>query len=294
MYTVSALDIDSGNNSVVRYSLAGRGSQSFVIDSETGEVRVSDIGVDFETIPENPLQLNVIAADLGRHYRLGSYNVRVKLKLVSHNSVQARPLHCVSVLNLQNTKICDCLTFLGLKKYYVNLITGIMFLKHYCTGFPQQISIAIINITVIDGNDNAPVFFGAPYSAELAEGTIGARRLILNVNASDVDSGINGVVMYSLAGGGSAGNFEIDSVTVSSLLQMATVNKQLTTHSLTCCVIICIVGFHFSECWSCFGQRIQRSTPRPRRKSYVHVWSDSDRWRNTKPTKLHNGRIIIK
>ena len=66
MYTVTALDMDSGNNSVVRYSLAGRGSQSFVIDPETGEVRVSDIGVDFETIPENPLQLTVIAADLGR------------------------------------------------------------------------------------------------------------------------------------------------------------------------------------------------------------------------------------
>lgn len=67
MYTVTALDMDSGNNSVVRYSLAGRGSQLFVIDPETGEVRVSDIGVDFESIPENPLQINVIAADLGKH-----------------------------------------------------------------------------------------------------------------------------------------------------------------------------------------------------------------------------------
>lgn len=64
---MTAVDIDSGNNSIVMYSLAGRGSQSFVIDPETGEVRVSDIGVDFETIPENPLQLTVIAADLGRY-----------------------------------------------------------------------------------------------------------------------------------------------------------------------------------------------------------------------------------
>jgi hypothetical protein len=102
----------------------------------------------------------------------------------------------------------------------VPLIFTTMLLQHYCTGFPQQISTAIINITVIDGNDNAPVFFGAPYSAELAEGTIGARRLILNINASDADSGTNGVVMYALAGGGgSAGNFEIDSVTVSLLLE---------------------------------------------------------------------------
>ena len=65
MYTVTALDIDSGNNSLVRYSLAGRGSESFVINPETGEVRASAIGVDFETIPENPLMLNVIASDLG-------------------------------------------------------------------------------------------------------------------------------------------------------------------------------------------------------------------------------------
>ena len=59
------------------------------------------------------------------------------------------------------------------------------------------------------------MFVGAPYSTELAEGTIGARRLILNVNATDADSGTNGMVMYNVAGGGSAGNFEIDSVTVS-------------------------------------------------------------------------------
>ena len=97
-------------------------------------------------------------------------------------------------------------------------ITTLTFTKNiylYFTGFPQQISTAILNITVIDGNDNAPVFVGAPYSTELAEGTIGARRLILNVNATDADSGTNGVVTYSIAGGGSAGNFEIDSVTVS-------------------------------------------------------------------------------
>ena len=67
MYNVTALDIDSGNNSVVRYSLAGRGSQSFIINAETGEVRASAIGVDFETIPENPLTLNVIASDLGKY-----------------------------------------------------------------------------------------------------------------------------------------------------------------------------------------------------------------------------------
>ena len=57
--------MDSGDNAAVRYSLAGRGSEAFVIDPVTGIVRVSDIGVDFESIPENPLMVNVIASDLG-------------------------------------------------------------------------------------------------------------------------------------------------------------------------------------------------------------------------------------
>ena len=61
-----AVDIDSGNNGMVRYSLAGRGSEAFVVDPITGSVRVSAIGVDFESIPENPLMLTVIASDLGK------------------------------------------------------------------------------------------------------------------------------------------------------------------------------------------------------------------------------------
>lgn len=65
MYSVLAVDMDSGDNGMVRYSLAGRGSDSFVVDPISGDIRVSAIGVDFETIPENPLMLNVIASDLG-------------------------------------------------------------------------------------------------------------------------------------------------------------------------------------------------------------------------------------
>ena len=52
---------------MIRYSLAGRGSEAFVIDPINGGIRVSAIGVDFETIPENPLMLNVIASDQGEY-----------------------------------------------------------------------------------------------------------------------------------------------------------------------------------------------------------------------------------
>lgn len=70
-----------------------------------------------------------------------------------------------------------------------------------------------INITVTDTNDNAPMFIGTPYSVTLMEGVVQSRRLVLNVTASDADSGRNGEVVYSIAGG-NHGNFQLDPLTV--------------------------------------------------------------------------------
>ena len=56
---------------------------------------------------------------------------------------------------------------------------------------------------------------GAPYTAVLPEGTTDTRQLILNVNATDADSGTNAVVTYSIAGGATSGDFQIDTLTVS-------------------------------------------------------------------------------
>lgn len=55
---------------------------------------------------------------------------------------------------------------------------------------------------------------GAPYSAILPEGTYIDRQLILTVNATDLDSGTNAEITYSIAGG-MAGSFQIDPLTVS-------------------------------------------------------------------------------
>ena len=82
------------------------------------------------------------------------------------------------------------------------------------TGSPQQITTTILSIVVIDGNDNAPVFEGASYTAVLPEGTFDTRREILTVNATDPDSGTNAEITYSIAGG-TSGDFQIDPQTVS-------------------------------------------------------------------------------
>lgn len=65
--TVRATDADIGENGEVQYSLFGIGIQYFSIDSDTGDIRVSSSGVDFEVVNlmGNPLQLIVIAQDNG-------------------------------------------------------------------------------------------------------------------------------------------------------------------------------------------------------------------------------------
>lgn len=81
-------------------------------------------------------------------------------------------------------------------------------------GTPLMASASTINITVLDSNDNMPVFTNSSYSVVLQEGPVEVLLQVLVVNASDADSGRNGEIMYSIAGGDSA-DFQIHPITVS-------------------------------------------------------------------------------
>ncbi|XP_075902427.1 uncharacterized protein LOC142901694 [Nelusetta ayraudi] len=79
-------------------------------------------------------------------------------------------------------------------------------------GTPQRSGTVNIEITVLDANDNPPIFNQSVYSATVTENApIGT--YIATVNASDADSGSNGVVTYSFSNlkGKSGVKFSIDS-----------------------------------------------------------------------------------
>ncbi|XP_031159049.1 protocadherin beta-16-like [Sander lucioperca] len=78
-------------------------------------------------------------------------------------------------------------------------------------GTPQRSGTVNIDITVLDANDNAPVFNQSVYKASVMENTTKGTSII-TVNATDADSGSNGLITYSLSKTkGSAGNiFTID------------------------------------------------------------------------------------
>ena len=68
-----------------------------------------------------------------------------------------------------------------------------------------------VDITILDVNDNAPVFREVPYRKSIAQGT-SAEALILTVQADDKDAGINKVVTYILQADARSQNFfKIDS-----------------------------------------------------------------------------------
>uniref|UniRef100_A0A7N8YQL5 Protocadherin gamma-A10-like n=1 Tax=Mastacembelus armatus TaxID=205130 RepID=A0A7N8YQL5_9TELE len=62
-------------------------------------------------------------------------------------------------------------------------------------GTPQRSGTALIHVTVLDANDNAPVFSQAVYKASLPENSP-VDTVVVTVSASDADEGINGDVTY--------------------------------------------------------------------------------------------------
>ncbi len=65
-------------------------------------------------------------------------------------------------------------------------------------GSPQRSGTAVIHITVLDANDNVPVFSESVYKVTLAENTPSGTEII-KVTATDADEGPNGEVTYEFS-----------------------------------------------------------------------------------------------
>ncbi|XP_063353604.1 protocadherin gamma-A12-like isoform X26 [Pelmatolapia mariae] len=62
-------------------------------------------------------------------------------------------------------------------------------------GSPQRSSTVMIHVTVLDANDNAPVFSQAVYKASIPENSP-LNTVVVRVSATDADEGVNGEVSY--------------------------------------------------------------------------------------------------
>ncbi|XP_035263889.1 protocadherin beta-15 isoform X1 [Anguilla anguilla] len=66
-------------------------------------------------------------------------------------------------------------------------------------GTPERSGTALITITVLDANDNVPVFDKSVYRVSLVENAPRG-TLVIKLNASDLDEGSNGEILYSFSG----------------------------------------------------------------------------------------------
>ncbi|KAG5263603.1 hypothetical protein AALO_G00266610 [Alosa alosa] len=72
-----------------------------------------------------------------------------------------------------------------------------LFLTAVDGGSPSRSGIMNITITVLDNNDNRPVFQQEVYTTNLPE-NVPVGTIVITVNATDLDEGVNGEVVYTL------------------------------------------------------------------------------------------------
>ncbi|KAM6933427.1 protocadherin-16-like [Xenentodon cancila] len=96
-------------------------------------------------------------------------------------------------------------------------------------GIPQRSSSVAVLISVLDTNDNPPVFSRTDYNLVLSEGTAAGTE-ILKLSATDPDSSSNGEVQYFISSGDESHLFQVDSFTGALRLQRPVDSKTQVSH----------------------------------------------------------------
>ncbi|XP_068601351.1 protocadherin Fat 3a [Brachionichthys hirsutus] len=252
---IQAIDPDEGPGRAVIYSLADSAGASFSIDKSSGIVILEKI-LDREVQPT--YQITVRASDLGSPLPLFSLvNITITVLDINDNppvfehrdqlasvpedvgvGTEALRVYASSKDIGTNAEITYSIRSGNEhKKFHVHPKTGAIVVAqsldyetcrdYFLTveardgGTPPLSAITTVNINLTDVNDNAPMFNSDVYTAVVSEdATIG--QSVGQVIAEDVDSHLNGAVLYSIISGDRGNQFFID-----PLSGFIRVNKQL-------------------------------------------------------------------
>ncbi|XP_074840113.1 protocadherin Fat 3 isoform X2 [Carettochelys insculpta] len=240
---ISAKDADIGSNGEIRYSLFGPGNNKFFLDPESGELKTlalldrekisvynliaratdgggrfcqSEIHLILEDVNDNP---PIFSTD---HYTACVYENTATKALLTR--VQAMDPD-VGV----NRKVVYSLVDSADGYFSVDRSSGIIILEHALDRELQssynitvkasdqsmvltQSSFATVTITVLDINDNPPVFERRDYLVTVPEDTSPGTK-VLSVFATSKDVGTNAEITYLIRSGNEKGKFRINSKT---------------------------------------------------------------------------------
>uniref|UniRef100_A0A667XQK0 FAT atypical cadherin 4 n=1 Tax=Myripristis murdjan TaxID=586833 RepID=A0A667XQK0_9TELE len=93
----------------------------------------------------------------------------------------------------------------------VDSATYVLWIEARDQGFPPYSSYEKVEITVLDVNDNHPVFDKEPFHAEILENL--SPQWVLMVSAVDQDSGPNGLLEYAIIDGNKENSFSVNRAT---------------------------------------------------------------------------------
>ena len=226
---VTATDLDAGENGRIRYSLVEE--TPFFVINETSGVLTNTESLDHESIQE--VRLAVQAADYGSPSLTSYANVTISVADVNDNSpnisfslTYTPPLSESTATGfiVAQTTIVDAdspstngellLTLVSdSPEFAINASTGdvilvqpldyeaqqnhTLVLRASDSGSPPLTSEVSLVILVEDANDNSPVFTQSTYSLSIPESTpVGSS--LLQLEATDQDSDLNGVVLFFL------------------------------------------------------------------------------------------------
>ncbi|XP_050442855.1 fat-like cadherin-related tumor suppressor homolog isoform X2 [Adelges cooleyi] len=240
-----ANDADIGLNRKLKYSLQDSADNRFIISPDSGIVtlakkldretcemyNISVKAVDHGTPPLSGLaQLTVIVLDVNdnppifvqRMYyatvsEIASIDTEVTRVLATSldSGINAQVVYSIVGGNEHNkfsinpeTGIISVFEILDYERVRDYLLT----VQATDLGEPPLSNQATVNITVLDANDNAPIFGQLAYTTQVSE-DIHIGEVAIKVSATDLDSEINGKIRYALVKGDHHQQFSIDPYT---------------------------------------------------------------------------------
>ncbi|XP_073469084.1 protocadherin Fat 3 isoform X2 [Aquarana catesbeiana] len=237
---ISAKDADMGTNAEIRYSLHGPGADSFYLDAESGELKTL-APLDREKTPV----YHLIARATDGGGRFCQSEIRLILEDVNDNppafsssyysaSVYENTLTKALLTRVQandpdvgiNRKVIYSLVDSAEGHFSVDEQSGIIVLEQPLDRELQSTynitvkasdtnpalslsSFAVVTITVLDVNDNPPIFERRDYLITIPEDTATGTRVI-SVFAASKDIGTNAEITYSFRTGNEHGRFRIN------------------------------------------------------------------------------------